>query len=185
MQRTDGSNGSSYSGVLDLRSLIRDIPDFPKPGILFKDITPLLANAAGLALSVELMSQPYRGKPIDLVVGAESRGFIFGTAIATALSVGFVPIRKPGKLPGLKRRHEYALEYGNDSLEVHEDALKKGQRVVIVDDLLATGGTLAACCKLVQGLGADIVGVAVLIELSELGGRDKIPGYPLTSVLRY
>lgn len=185
MTETSDNSGLSHGGVSDLRQLIRDVPDFPKPGILFKDITPLLADPAGLALSVELMAQPFRGKPIDLVIGAESRGFIFGTALATALSVGFVPIRKPGKLPARKRRHEYSLEYGTDSLEVHDDALKPGQRVLVVDDLLATGGTLAACCKLVEGLGAVIVGVVVLIELNALAGRQKLQGYPLTSVLRY
>jgi adenine phosphoribosyltransferase len=138
-----------------------------------------------LALAVEFMSQPYRGKQVELVVGAESRGFIFGTAVAKTLSVGFVPIRKPGKLPYRTRRHSYALEYGTDTLEIHEDAIHRGQRVVVVDDLLATGGTLAACCKLVSDLGAKIVGVVVLIELTALRGRDRLAEYPVTSVLRY
>lgn len=168
-----------------LRRLIRDVPDFPKPGILFKDITPLLADASGLALAVELLVQPFRGRHIDLVVGAESRGFIFGTAAATALSAGFVPVRKPGKLPAAVRRHEYGLEYGTDALEIHADALRPGQRVLIVDDLLATGGTLAACCELVRASRASIEGVAVLIELRALGGRRQLGSVPVWSVLAY
>lgn len=174
----------SAPGIAELRRLIRDVPDFPKPGILFKDITPLLADPAGLALAVEYMAQPFRGRPVDRVVGAESRGFIFGTAVATALSVGFVPIRKPGKLPARVRRHEYTLEYGSDALEMHDDAIRAGQNVVVVDDLLATGGTLAACCNLVRGLGANLLGVAVLIELVALGGRGRI-NCPVTSILEY
>lgn len=185
MHTMESTQSQPVCAMLDLRTFIRDIPDFPKPGILFKDITPLLADPAGLALSVELMAQPYRGRGIDVVVGAESRGFIFGTAIATALSAGFIPIRKPGKLPGRRRRHEYALEYGTDALEVHEDAVRKGQRVLIVDDVLATGGTLGACCKLIADFGAEIVGVVVLIELLALAGREKLRGFPLTSVLSY
>ncbi len=168
-----------------LRRLIRDIPDFPKPGILFKDITPLLADAAGLALAVEYMMQPYRGQRVDAVASAESRGFIFGTAVAKGLSVGFIPIRKPGKLPAKVRRHEYELEYGTDCLEIHEDATKAGQQVLIVDDLLATGGTLAACCDLVQSLGATVMAVAVLIELEALHGRERLREYPVYSVLKY
>ncbi len=169
----------------DLRRLIRDIPDFPKPGILFKDITPLLADASGLALAVELMVQPFRGRNIDVVVGAESRGFIFGTAVATALSVGFVPARKPGKLPAATRRSEYKLEYGADALEIHHDALRPGQRVVIVDDLLATGGTLMTCCNLVREAGATVEAVAVLIELADLGGRSRLGDCPVYSVMSY
>jgi adenine phosphoribosyltransferase len=173
------------TGIADLHALIRDIPDFPKPGILFKDITPLLANPAGLALAVEYMLQPYRGEKIEAVVGAESRGFIFGTAIAQGLATGFVPVRKPGKLPSATRGIEYELEYGTDRLEIHADALHRGQRVVIVDDLLATGGTLAACCELVQSLGAEIIGVVVLIELEALKGRERLPDLPIRSVLQY
>lgn len=173
------------SGAANLRRLIRDVADFPKPGIVFKDITPLLANPAGLALAVELMAQPFRGVALDAVVGAESRGFIFGTAVAHALSVGFVPIRKPGKLPCKVRRHEYALEYGTDALEIHEDGLRSGQRVLVVDDLLATGGTLEACCKLVRGLDATIEAVAVLIELSTLGGRQRLGGLDVHTVITY
>ena len=172
-------------GVEALRQLIRDIPDFPKPGVLFKDITPLLADARGLAFAVELMAQPFRGEHVDMVVGAESRGFIFGTAVAKALSVGFVPVRKPGKLPSRVHRHEYALEYGTDALEIHADALQPGARVVIVDDLLATGGTLAASTKLVRGLKANVLGVVVMIELVELAGRNQLPGENVYSILQY
>lgn len=172
-------------GMVELRRLIRDVPDFPKPGILFKDITPLLADSAGLALAVELMAQPFRGKHVDLIVGAESRGFIFGTAVAKALSAGFVPVRKPGKLPSQSHRFEYSLEYGTDALEIHRDAMRKGQRVVVVDDLLATGGTVSACCELVHKLGGDLLGVAVLIELTELVGRRRLGNVPVLSVLQY
>ena len=173
------------SQAADLRRLIRDIPDFPKPGVLFRDITPLLADPAGLAMAVELMAQPFRGNRVDVVVGAESRGFIFGTAVAKALSVGFVPIRKPGKLPAATRRREYELEYGTDALEMHVDALRPDQRVLIVDDLLATGGTLAACCDLVRDSGAKIEAVAVLIELAALGGRQRLRGCEVFSVICY
>lgn len=168
-----------------LRKLIRDIPDFPKKGILFRDITPLLASPSGLALAIELLANPYRGKNIDLVVGAESRGFIFGTAVACCLSAGFVLVRKPGKLPHKKVSMSYNLEYGSDSLEMHEDAIVKGQRVLIVDDVLATGGTMKACCDLVRQLGGHIEAVAVLIELLGLNGRDKLTPVKLHSVLQY
>ncbi len=159
-----------------LKSLIIDVPDFPKPGIMFKDFTPLLADPRGLALAVELMANPYRTQHVDVVVGAESRGFIFGTALAQALSVGFVPIRKKGKLPRATVRVEYELEYGTDCLEMHADAIKPGQRVLIVDDLLATGGTLAAATELVRGRQASVVGLTVLIELLALGGRKRVAG---------
>jgi adenine phosphoribosyltransferase len=172
-------------GVADLRRLIRDVPDFPKAGILFRDITPLLQDPAGLSLSVELLTQPYRHLHVDIVVGAESRGFIFGTAVARNLSAGFVPIRKPDKLPAEKISLTYDLEYGTDTLEIHADAIKPGQRVLMVDDLLATGGTMKACCELVEKLGGTIVGVAVLIELVALKGRDKLDKWDVRSVLRY
>ncbi len=168
-----------------LHSLIRDIPDFPKPGIMFKDITPLLRNPAGLALAVELLANPFRGRNVDLVVGAESRGFIFGTALAQALSAGFVPIRKPKKLPADKVSITYDLEYGQDTLEIHQDAIMPRQKCLLVDDLLATGGTMDACCGLVEQLGGDILGIAVLIELEFLKAREKFSRYELHSVLRY
>ncbi len=168
-----------------LEPLIREIPDFPKPGIIFKDITPLLADPAGLALAVELMANPFRKMNIDLVVGAESRGFIFGTAIAQSLSCGFVPVRKPGKLPSERRSCTYQLEYGSDTLEIHADAVRKGHRVLMVDDLLATGGTMRACCDLVSGLGAEIMAISILIELAFLGGRQRLAPHDVSSVLQY
>lgn len=173
------------SRAADLKRLIRDVPDFPKPGILFRDITPLLMEPAGLAMAVELMAQPFRGRRVDVVIGAESRGFIFGTAVAKALALGFVPVRKPGKLPAATYRREYELEYGTDALEIHRDAISPGQRVLIVDDLLATGGTLAACCDLVRDAGATIEAVAVLIELVDLGGRQRLGDCPVFSVISY
>ena len=172
-------------GIGNLRRLIRDVPDFPSAGILFRDITPLLADPAGLALAVEYLVQPFRGKGIESVVGVESRGFVFGAAVAQSLSAGFTLVRKPGKLPGEVRRCEFDLEYGSDALEIQADALQPGQKVVIIDDVLATGGTLAACCSLVSGLGATIVGVSVLIELSGLSGRGRLAEYSPTSVLQY
>jgi adenine phosphoribosyltransferase len=168
-----------------LRKLIRDIPDFPKPGILFRDITPLLADPSGLALAIELLANPFRGKKIDLVVGAESRGFIFGTAVACCLSAGFVIVRKPGKLPHTRISQSYDLEYGKDTLEMHADAIVKGQRVLVVDDLLATGGTMKACCEMVRHLGGELAGLAVLIELAGLRGRDKLGPTDVHSVIRY
>jgi adenine phosphoribosyltransferase len=163
--------------VQQLRDRIRDVPDFPKPGIMFKDITPLLADPSCLSLAVELMANPFRRRGVELVVGAESRGFIFGTAVAQALSAGFVPIRKPGKLPSKTHGVDYGLEYGTDRVEIHQDAIGRGQRVLMVDDLLATGGTMKACCDLVERLEAEIVGTTVLIELSELKGRERLGRY--------
>src|SRR5688500_15598517 len=171
--------------ITPLKKLIRDIPDFPKPGIVFRDITPLLASPSGLALSVELLANPFRGKNVDLVIGAESRGFIFGTAVACCLSAGFGLVRKPGKLPFNPVRMSYDLEYGKDALEMNADSIIPGQRVVVCDDVLATGGTMKACCDLVRQLGGEIVGVAVLIELAPLGGRQKITPLPVHSVLVY
>ncbi|HTW93257.1 MAG TPA: adenine phosphoribosyltransferase [Tepidisphaeraceae bacterium] len=171
--------------MMDLKRLIRDVPDFPKPGILFRDITPLLADPSGLALSIELLANPFRGKNVDLVVGAESRGFIFGTAVACCLSAGFALVRKPGKLPHKTISMTYDLEYGQDSLEMHADAIVAGQRVLIVDDVLATGGTMKACIDLVKQLGGHIAGIAVLIELAGLNGREKIAPYSVHSVLHY
>ena len=171
--------------ITRLRELIREVPDFPKPGILFYDITPLLAHPAGLSLAVEYLCQPFRHLEVDLVVGAESRGFIFGTAVAQSLSTGFIPVRKPGRLPATTHAEEYSLEYGTDRVEIHADAIEPGDRVLIVDDLLATGGTMGACCRLVRALGGEIVGIAVLIELTFLNGRSLLPDYPVHSILRY
>jgi adenine phosphoribosyltransferase len=168
-----------------LKAQIRDVPDFPKPGILFRDITPLLANPSTLALSIELMANPFRGKHIDLVVGAESRGFIFGTAVACFLSAGFALVRKPGKLPHKRISMSYDLEYGKDTLEMHADAIVRGKRILIVDDVLATGGTMKACCDLVDELGGELAGIAVLIELTGLNGRAKISPRAVHSVLKY
>lgn len=174
-----------HDPTITLKRLIRDIPDFPKPGVLFRDISPLLADAGGLALSIELLANPFRGKGIDLVIGAESRGFIFGTAVACAISAGFSLVRKPGKLPWKKVSMSYSLEYGTDTLEMHEDAIVAGQRVLIVDDVLATGGTMKACCDLVRKLGGEIAGIAVLTELMFLDGKSKLNGLPVHSVLQY
>jgi adenine phosphoribosyltransferase len=169
-----------------LRRLIRDVPDFPRPGIMFRDFTPLLADPAGLALAVELMANPFRGRGVELVLGAESRGFIFGTAIAQSLSAGFVPIRKKGKLPHTVDGVDYELEYGRDRLEIHSDALRSGQRVLLVDDLVATGGTLEACGTLIERAGGSLVGISVLIELSGLDGRSMLERFgELRSVIRY
>src|SRR5947208_15895765 len=168
-----------------LKPLIREIENFPKPGILFRDITPLLADASGIALAVELLANPFRGKNIDLVVGAERRRFIFGTAVACCLSAGFALVRKPGKLPHKKVSMTYDLEYGTDTLEMHSDSIVAGQRVLIVDDVLATGGTMKACCDMVKQLGGELVGVAVLIELPALAGRSKVEPTKVHSVLQY
>jgi adenine phosphoribosyltransferase len=171
--------------IQNLKALIRDVPDFPKPGVLFRDITPLLADPSGMALAIELLASPFRGKHIDLVVGAESRGFIFGTAVAMCLSAGFGLIRKPGKLPHKRISQTYELEYGTDTLEMHADAIVRGQRILVVDDVLATGGTMKASVELVRQLGGDLIGVAVLIELLGLDGRKKISPLPLHSVIQY
>ena len=168
-----------------LKKRIRHVPDFPKPGILFYDVTTLLKDREGFKLAVEAMAEPYQAGGVDLVVGIESLGFIFGSAMADRLKTGFAPVRKLGKLPSKTRRASYALEYGADSLEIHEDAATEGQRVLIVDDLLATGGTAAATVGLVRGLGADVVAVQFLIELTALGGREKLAGEKVGAVLQY
>ena len=168
-----------------LKRLIRDVPDFPKPGILFKDITTLLRDAGGLRSAVDCLVEPYREAQLDQVVGIESRGFILGAAVAYRLGVGFVPVRKPGKLPAATLSASYALEYGTDTLEMHRDALAPGQRVLIVDDLLATGGTARAAVNLVKECGAEVAGVAFLIELEALNGRAQLPDEQLLAVLRY
>lgn len=169
-----------------LEAFIRDVPDFPKPGILFKDITPLLRSAEALADTCALLAEPFRDQGVTLVAGIESRGFIFGSVVAQNLGAGFVPIRKPGKLPWTTRRHEYVLEYGSDALEIHDDALSPSDRVLVIDDVLATGGTLAAATHLVRGFEATLVGAAIVIELGFLGGREKLgENVTLHSVLRY
>lgn len=168
-----------------LKSKIRHVPDFPKPGILFYDVTTLLQDPAGFREAVDAMSAPFAGKGIDIVVGIESRGFIFGSAVADRLGAGFSPVRKPGKLPSKTRRASYDLEYGSDALEIHDDAVRVGQRVLIVDDLLATGGTAKAACELVSALGGEVHALAFLIELVGLNGRDKLAGQALHSVLKY
>jgi adenine phosphoribosyltransferase len=168
-----------------VRALIREIPDFPIPGILFRDITPLLKDPAGFKATIDLFVDKFRSQRIDCVIGIEARGYMFGAPLAYALGAGFVPVRKPGKLPGSKHTEEYALEYGTNSLEIHDDAVGAGQRVLIVDDLLATGGTVAATLRLLTKLGAQAVGVAVLIELAALGGRARLPGVELTAFITY
>jgi adenine phosphoribosyltransferase len=168
-----------------LKNIIRTVPDFPKPGINFFDITTLLADAEGFALACKAMANPYREQHIDLVVGAESRGFIFGAAVARELNVGFIPVRKPGKLPAKIIAQEYELEYGTDKLEMHADAIQNGQRILMVDDLLATGGTMQAACRMVEQLGGKIVGVSFLIELAFLPGRAKLADYPLHCLIAY
>ena len=170
---------------MKLQELIRNVPGFPKQGIVFRDITPLLADGEGLPMAVRAMAEPFRQQGIDIVVGAESRGFIFGTAVALELHCGFVPVRKPGKLPSAIIAEEYELEYGTDKLEIHADAVKPGQRVLLVDDLLATGGTMRACCRMVKQLGGEIVGISFLIELAFLGGRTKLGGYNIHTVISY
>lgn len=171
--------------VLDVTTLIRPIPDFPLPGILFRDITPLLKDPAGFKAAVDLFVDHYKNEKIDVIVGVEARGYMIGAPLAYALGTGFVPVRKPGKLPGKKFSEEYALEYGTSTLEIHEDAVGHGQRVLIVDDLLATGGTAAATGRLLKRLGADVVGYAFLIELAALDGRKAIPGHHVTSFITY
>ena len=168
-----------------LKTKIRHVPDFPKPGILFYDVTTLLRDPEGFKLSIDTMADPYHGQGISLVVGVESRGFILGAAIADRIGAGFVPVRKVGKLPATTIRASYALEYGTDSLEMHSDAIEKGQKVLVVDDVLATGGTARATVDMVRQLGGDLHGVSFLIELVALNGRSKLPGENVRSVLQY
>jgi adenine phosphoribosyltransferase len=168
-----------------LKSKIRHVPDFPKPGILFYDITTLLQDPAGLHAAIDGLSSPFKGSHIDMVVGVESRGFIFGAAVADRLGAGFSPVRKKGKLPWKTRRTTYQLEYGTDSLEIHDDGVSDGQRVLIVDDLLATGGTAQAACRLVRESGGRVHACAFLIELAALEGRKKLSGENVYSILTY
>ncbi len=170
---------------IELKDFIRDIPDYPKPGILFKDITPLLGNSDAFRSAVRRMADQYREKAIDVVVAAEARGFIFAAPIAVELGAGFVPVRKPGKLPFQRRSHSYELEYGTDTLEMHIDGVQRGQRVLIVDDLLATGGTVEACCEIVRQSEASIVGCAFLIELLFLNGAKRLQPCSIFSLIQY
>ena len=168
-----------------LKSLVRTVPDFPKPGILFYDITTLLKDKTGFAQLIDALAAHYLADKIDLVLGLEARGFIFGPALAYRLNAGFVPVRKPRKLPAPVARVTYDLEYGSDTLEMHEDALTKGQRVVIVDDVLATGGTAAAAGRLARKLGAEVAGMSFLIELTFLNGRERLRDWPMRALVQY
>lgn len=169
----------------NIRNAIRDIPDFPKPGIIFKDITPVLADGRLFREAVSRLCQPHESTRVDKVVGIDARGFIFGAAVADRIGAGFIPVRKKGKLPWRTRRTSYSLEYGESHIELHEDAVKAGESVLIVDDLLATGGTAAAAVKLVAESGASIIGLSVLVELSFLNGRGQLPGTQVWSVVSY
>jgi adenine phosphoribosyltransferase len=169
----------------ELKARIRQVPDFPKAGILFYDITTLLQDAAGFHAAVDSLATPFKEQGVDLVVGIESRGFILGAAVADRLGTGFSPVRKPGKLPFRTVSASYSLEYGTDSLEIHDDAVRRGQRVLIVDDLLATGGTASAACKLVKRLGGEVWALAFLIELGALNGRQKLDGERIQAALKY
>jgi len=168
-----------------LRALIRDVPDHPRPGIIFKDITPLLGNSAAFRQACDQMAAPFAGQGVTHVIAIESRGFLFGGVIAATLGAALVPVRKPGKLPAAKAREEYVLEYGTDALEMHSDAVTKGSRALIVDDVLATGGTASATCRLVARHGASLAGCAFLIELAFLSGREALQGIRVESVLAY
>jgi adenine phosphoribosyltransferase len=168
-----------------LKQFIREVPDFPKPGILFRDITPVLSNGEALRASAQHLAAPFREAGIDQVLGIESRGFIFGALVAAELGCGFIPVRKPGKLPAVVLRRSYALEYGEDAVEMHADAIASGQRVAIVDDVIATGGTARAAIELAEQAGATVEGIAFLVELEELAGREVLGDRPIHSVLRY
>jgi len=168
-----------------LKSLIRDVPDFPEPGVVFKDITPLLADIDGLRYCVDALVDHYAGDDIDWVVGMEARGFLFGAPFAYRFGAGFIPIRKPGKLPHHTVGHEYELEYGTDRLEMHSDAIGEGDRVLIIDDVLATGGTARATTTLIESIGGEVAGLGFVLELEFLGGAELIEAYPYTALLRY
>ena len=170
---------------MDLEKIIRDVPDFPHKGILFKDITTLLKDKDALKQTIEMMAEKYRGKKVDKIVGIESRGFIFGSAVAYILGCGFVPARKPGKLPAKTISESYTLEYGSNTLELHEDAIQPGENVVIIDDLLATGGTAAAVAKMVETLKGNLLGIEFLIELEFLNGKEKLKNYNVSSIIKY
>lgn len=168
-----------------LKKLIREVPDFPKKGILFYDITTLLKDKTGFATLIDALSEHFISEKVDLVLGMEARGFIFGPAVAYRLNAGFIPVRKPGKLPAATQKYDYALEYGTNTLEIHEDAIQKGQRVIIVDDLLATGGTAEATAKLAESLGAEIAGMGFVVELDFLNPRSRLKQYDIFSLLHY
>ena len=170
--------------MIDLGDFIRDIPDFPRKGIIFKDITPLLLDPVAMDEAIGCLAELYRDAGVEVVVGIESRGFIFAPAVAREIGAGFVPVRKPGKLPHKTVSREYALEYGTDTIEMHTDAIADGMKVLMLDDLLATGGTMAAACEMVKDLGGDIVGIAFLIELCFLNGREKLTDYEVHSLIR-
>lgn len=170
---------------MDLKSLIRDIPDFPKPGIIFRDITTLLRHPEGLRYTIDTLTEKCAPLKADFIIGMESRGFLFGVPLAYKLGIGFIPVRKPGKLPAAVYSVEYELEYGKDCLEIHQDALQPGNRVLIVDDLIATGGTASATASLVEKIGCELVGFAFIIELSSLGGRQKLPKVPVVTLVEY
>jgi adenine phosphoribosyltransferase len=168
-----------------LKDFIRDVPDFPKKGIVFKDITPLLRDPRAFREAVDAFSENYRHQGISLVVAAEARGFILGPPVAYNLGAGFVPIRKPGKLPYLRKKASYETEYSTDAVEIHADAVRPGDRVLMLDDVLATGGTMAACCRLVESMGGQVVGCAFLVELTFLNGRKPLKGYDVFSLIQY
>ncbi len=170
---------------MNIKNLIREVPNFPQAGVSYKDITPLLKDPAGLSAAVQAMLDPFVDIEVDLVVGIEARGFVFAVPIALELGCGFVPVRKPGKLPAATLSRDYALEYGATALEIHADAIALGQKVLVVDDVLATGGTLAAACQVLKELGAVVAGISVLAELSFLSGRDLLAGYKLESTIVY
>lgn len=170
---------------MDLKEQIRSIPDFPTAGIVFRDITPLLGKPAALRQAIDQLVEPFTEDNIDLVVAPEARGFILGAAVAYGLGAGFVPVRKPGKLPSDTIEHTYELEYGEDTLTVHRDAISPGDRVLVLDDLLATGGTIRACCSMVEQLGGEVIALAFLVELSFLKGREKLDGYRVVSLIDY
>jgi adenine phosphoribosyltransferase len=170
---------------MDLARHIRPIPNFPKPGILFRDITPLLADAAAFAAAIDALAEPWRAAGIDVIAAVEARGFLFAGPLALALDAGVVPVRKPGKLPADTIAHEYDLEYGRDRLEMHRDVLTAGAKVLVVDDVLATGGTAAACVKLIEAGGGLVVGTSFLVEIAPLGGRERLAPHRVESVIRY
>ena len=170
---------------LDLKDYIRDIPDFPKPGILFKDITPLLRHIDAFTAAIDRFADQYRDQQVDVVAAAEARGFLFAGPLAMKLDAGIVPIRKPGKLPYDRHSYSYELEYGTDTLEMHVDGVEAGQNVLVIDDLLATGGTVQACCEMIEACDASIVGCAFLINLAFLGGAEKLKKYPVFSLIEY